>query len=72
MIGVSRKSFISRIAQDAGVSGVEVEDRLPGTIAANVLALERGAQVFRVHDVRATAQGLAVAAAALASSKSRA
>ncbi|MBJ7355151.1 MAG: dihydropteroate synthase [Thermoleophilaceae bacterium] len=72
VIGVSRKSFISRIAQDAGVSGVEVEDRLPGTIAANALALERGAQVFRVHDVRATAQGLAVAAAALASSRTRA
>lgn len=72
VIGVSRKSFISRIAQDAGVSGVEVEDRLPGTIAANTLAFERGAQVFRVHDVRATAQGLAVAAAALSRSKSRA
>lgn len=72
VIGVSRKSFISRIAQDAGVSGVEVEDRLPGTIAANALALERGAKVFRVHDVREAAQGLAVAAAALATSRSRA
>jgi dihydropteroate synthase len=72
VIGVSRKSFISRIAQEAGVSGVEVEDRLPGTIAANALALERGARIFRVHDVRATAQGLAVAAAALAVSKTRA
>ncbi|MGH2907081.1 MAG: dihydropteroate synthase [Solirubrobacterales bacterium] len=65
VIGVSRKSFISRVAQDAGVSGVEVQDRLPGTIAANTLALERGARVFRVHDVAETAQSLAVAAAAL-------
>ncbi|MBJ7458867.1 MAG: dihydropteroate synthase [Thermoleophilaceae bacterium] len=72
VIGVSRKSFISRIAQDAGVSGVEVEDRLPGTIAANALAYERGARVFRVHDVRETAQGLAVAAAALATDRARA
>jgi dihydropteroate synthase len=64
VIGVSRKSFISRIAQDAGVSGVEVADRLPGTLAANTLAYERGARVFRVHDVREAAQGLAVAAAA--------
>jgi dihydropteroate synthase len=72
VIGVSRKSFISRIAQDAGVSGVEVDDRLPGTIAANTLALERGAQVFRVHDVREAAQGLSVAAAAIAAAKSRA
>jgi dihydropteroate synthase len=65
VIGVSRKSFMSRIAQDAGVSGVEVDDRLPGSIAANTLALERGASVFRVHDVPETAQALAVAAAAL-------
>lgn len=69
VVGVSRKSFISRIAQDAGVTGVEVDDRLPGTIAANTLALERGAQVFRVHDVAETAQSLAVAAAALGASK---
>ncbi len=72
VIGVSRKSFISRIAQDAGVSGVEVSDRLPGTVAANTLAFERGAKVFRVHDVREAAQGLAVAAAALAATRSRA
>ena len=35
----------------------------PGTIATNVLALERGASVFRVHDVRPVADALAVAAA---------
>jgi dihydropteroate synthase len=69
VIGVSRKSFISRVAQDAGVTGVEVEDRLPGTIAANTLALERGAEVFRVHDVAETAQSLAVAGAALGVAK---
>lgn len=71
VIGVSRKSFISRIAQDAGVSGVEVTDRLPGTIAANTIALERGAKVFRVHDVREAAQSLAVASAALAVDRGR-
>ena len=65
VIGVSRKSFISRIAQERGVSGVDVQDRLPGTIAANTLALERGASVFRVHDVAEAAQSLAVAAEAL-------
>lgn len=57
VIGTSRKSFLSRIA------GRETHDRLPGTIATNVLALERGASVFRVHDVRAVADALAVAAA---------
>jgi dihydropteroate synthase len=39
--------------------------RLPGTIATNVLALERGASVFRVHDVAPLRAALAVAAATL-------
>lgn len=63
VVGASRKSFIAKIAGEAGVSGVDVADRLPGTIAANVIALERGARVFRVHDVSEAAQSLAVAAA---------
>ncbi|MBI4898615.1 MAG: dihydropteroate synthase [Actinobacteria bacterium] len=63
VIGVSRKSFIGRIAESVGVSGAEAEDRLPGTIAANVIALQRGARVFRVHDAAEAAQSLAVAAA---------
>jgi dihydropteroate synthase len=57
VIGTSRKSFLGRI------TGREAADRLPGTIATNVLALERGAAVFRVHDVRPVADALAVAAA---------
>jgi dihydropteroate synthase len=40
-------------------------DRLAGTIASNVLALERGASVFRVHDVAPLREALAVAAATL-------
>lgn len=64
VIGVSRKSFIAKIAAGAGTTGEAVEDRLPGTLAANVIALQRGATVFRVHDVAETAQALAVAAAA--------
>jgi dihydropteroate synthase len=57
VIGTSRKSFIGRI------TGREEGDRLAGTIATNVMALERGASVFRVHDVREVADALAVAAA---------
>ncbi|MGN6189951.1 MAG: dihydropteroate synthase [Conexibacter sp.] len=57
VIGTSRKSFLGRI------TGRETDDRLPGTIATNVLALERGAAVFRVHDVQPVADALAVAAA---------
>lgn len=57
VIGTSRKSFLGRI------TGREADDRLAGTIATNVLALERGAAVFRVHDVAPVADALAVAAA---------
>lgn len=63
VVGVSRKSFIAAIAESAGTTGADVNDRLPGTIAANVIALQRGATVFRVHDVAEAAQSLAVAAA---------
>jgi dihydropteroate synthase len=57
VIGSSRKSFLGRI------TGREVGDRLPGTIATNVLAYERGARVFRVHDVAPVIDALLVAAA---------
>ena len=46
LIGLSRKSFIGRIAGDAP------DQRLIGTLAANAIALARGASVIRVHDVR--------------------
>ncbi len=67
VIGTSRKSFLGRIvAADRGeAESVDAEHRLPGTIATNVLALERGASVFRVHDVGPVRDALAVAAATL-------
>jgi dihydropteroate synthase len=49
---------------DSQLSQQAVE-RLPGTIATNVMALERGACVFRVHDVAPVSAALAVAAATL-------
>jgi dihydropteroate synthase len=58
VVGTSRKSFLGTLAGGAGE-----HERLPGTIATNVLALERGASVFRVHDVAQVAQALRVAAA---------
>src|SRR4051812_7697780 len=57
VIGTSRKSFLGRI------TGREPADRVPGTIATNVIAYERGASVFRVHDVAPVADALKVAAA---------
>src|SRR3954470_2729225 len=60
VIGTSRKSFIGRL------TGRDVTERVAGTVATNVLAFERGASIFRVHDVAATADALAVTAATLA------
>jgi dihydropteroate synthase len=60
VVGTSRKSFIGRI------TGRDVTERVHGTVATCVLALERGARVLRVHDVAAAADALAVTAATLA------
>jgi dihydropteroate synthase len=67
VIGTSRKSFLGRIAADAAglAEPLDAQHRLAGTIATNVLALERGAEVFRVHDVAPVREALAVAAATL-------
>jgi len=57
VVGTSRKGFLGQI------TGRSEGERLAGTIATNVMALERGAAVFRVHDVREVGDALAVAAA---------
>lgn len=62
MIGTSRKAFLGRL------TGREVDDRLAATIATNVLAYERGARVFRVHDVGPVIDALKVAAATVTAS----
>jgi dihydropteroate synthase len=60
VLGTSRKTFIGRL------TGRDVTERVHGTVATCVLGLERGARVFRVHDVAAVSDGLKVAAATLA------
>ncbi len=57
VIGTSRKSFLGTI------TGREVDDRVAATVATNVLAYERGARVFRVHDVAPVNDALIVTAA---------
>jgi dihydropteroate synthase len=54
LLGASRKSFIGRL------TGAGVDDRLPGSLAAALLAVSQGVQILRVHDVAATRQALAV------------
>jgi dihydropteroate synthase len=61
VVGTSRKSFLGKLS-----GGRPEGERLPGTIATNVLALERGATIFRVHDVAQVADALRVAAATVA------
>jgi len=56
LVGTSRKSFLAK------VTGHERVGPLAGTIASNVLALERGASIFRVHDVAEVGDALRVAA----------
>lgn len=53
LFGCSRKGFLGKLA-----GGATVEQRLAPTIAANLLAAARGAQIVRVHDVRENVQAL--------------
>ncbi len=55
LIGPSRKSFIGAI------TGLPVADRLEGSLAAAVIAAMNGANIIRVHDVKATKRALQIA-----------
>jgi len=57
LIGVSRKSFIGRVL-GSPAQPLPMEDRLEGTLAATLWALNQGAHGFRTHDVRATRRAL--------------
>lgn len=59
LAGWSRKSSLGAITGTAAPS-----DRLTASVAAALMAVERGAKVVRVHDVRETVQALAVWTAA--------
>jgi dihydropteroate synthase len=61
VIGASRKGFLGSLTGRDNPA-----DRIAGTIATSVLALERGASIFRVHDVAPVRDALLVAAATLA------
>ena len=56
LVGVSRKRFIGELTNES-----DPAERIHGTTGANVAALLLGAQLFRVHDVRAARQSLDVA-----------
>ena len=54
LVGVSRKTLIGAI------TGRSVEQRMPGSVAAALIAAQKGAKILRVHDVAATKDALAV------------
>jgi dihydropteroate synthase len=63
LIGVSRKSTLGAI------TGREVDDLLPASIAAAVVAVMQGAQIVRAHDVAETVDALRVARSLIESGK---
>ena len=65
VVGWSRKSSLG------AVTGLPVNERLAPSVAAAVLALERGAHVVRVHDVKETLAALKVRSAMLAMANNR-
>lgn len=58
LVGLSRKSMFAAI-----LDGAAVDQRLYASVAAAVLCWDRGARLFRVHDVKATVDALKVCSA---------
>lgn len=50
LVGVSRKSMINKLLD------ISAQDALNGTTVVNTLALQKGADILRVHDVKAAAE----------------
>ena len=59
LVGLSRKSVLGQ------VTGNDVNARLYASIAASVLAAQKGARILRVHDVKATVEALKIVSATL-------
>jgi len=56
LVGVSRKSMIYKAL------GTNPEEALNGTTVVNTLALERGAHILRVHDVKPAVEAIKIIA----------
>lgn len=54
LVGISRKSMITKRL------GVQPQDALEGTVALNTMALDRGADILRVHDVKEAVQAVSL------------
>ena len=58
LLGVSRKGFIGKLSRDEAP-----KDRVAGSLACALAGLQRGIQMYRVHDVGETSQAFAIAQA---------
>ncbi|HSN51665.1 MAG TPA: dihydropteroate synthase [Woeseiaceae bacterium] len=65
LVGLSRKSTLGEL------TGRDVGERVPASIAAAVIAVVEGAEIVRVHDVRETVDALRVAAAVMEKGRGR-
>ncbi len=54
LAGLSRKSMLGQI------TGQDAQHRMPASVAAALIAVQRGASILRVHDVRATADAMKI------------
>jgi dihydropteroate synthase len=63
LVGISRKSMLGAL------TGRGVDERLPASLAAAVIAVRGGARILRVHDVAATVDALKVVAAVAAAAE---
>ena len=64
LLGVSRKSFIARVA-----AATETASRLPGSLACVCWGIQSGGNIFRTHDVAETKQAVRMTEAILARKK---
>ncbi len=60
LVGWSRKSSLGKALQGAAPEPLPPAQRVIGSVAAALMAVERGARIVRVHDVRETAEALKV------------
>ena len=65
LAGLSRKATLGEL------TGRDVDERVPASVAAAVIAVTRGADIVRVHDVRETVDALRIAAAVIESDRNR-
>ena len=65
LAGLSRKATLGEL------TGRDVDERVPASVAAAVIAVTNGAAIVRVHDVRETVDALRIAAAVMESDRSK-